>query len=389
MRFILFNEGGTVRGETHHRRYLDLIEEAKFAEEMGFYGWGTSEHHFVNELATVSQPPILFAAVARETKTLRLRYMSRLASAIHPILVAEQTAATDLLSNGRIEVGIARGNTLAQLDAFGVPLEETKGRAEEALDLIIRALSDHTFSHEGEYWGSIPERELIPKPLQEPHPPFFKICQTVSSAQDARRRGLGMITSDMYFGWDVLQSYIDAYLSVPEEEVDPVGRFVQKSIATIAITARCEKTNDLALEAGERDMKMFAQCIINDLYAQLGERSPEEYGEFQQIAELRDRVDDVDWLRNVGPAVMVGDPKHCIDQVQRLKDMGTDEIILRVDNDDHDVIMSTLQNLGRYVIPYFNSPKNVLREGPIGFLPGDPRQTVSYDDTAKAGTVTV
>jgi alkanesulfonate monooxygenase SsuD/methylene tetrahydromethanopterin reductase-like flavin-dependent oxidoreductase (luciferase family) len=385
MRFIVFTEAGTLRGQTHHRRYMDLLEEAVFAEEMGFYGWGTSEHHFYNELATASSPETLFSAVAVKTHRMKLRYMSRLVSVIHPILVAEQTAATDILSNGRIELAVARGNTLLQLDAFGVPLDETKGRAEEALDLIVRALADPSFSHEGRYWGSIPERQLSPSGVQEPHPPLFKIAQTVESAQDARRRGLGLITSDMYFGWDALASYLDAYNDVPDHEVNPVGRFATKSAAAMSITCRCAKTNDIALEHGERDLRMFAQVIINDLYAQLAERSPGEYGAFAPVAELRDRLDDSEWLRTCGPSVLVGDPQHCIQQIERIQEMGADEIILRIDNGTHEELMGTLEHLGRYVIPHFNNPSGVLRDTVIGMLPGDVRQKPSYESTAKAG----
>ncbi len=162
MRFIMMSECATEPGTTHHRRYRDMVDEAVFAEEMGFYGWGTSEHHFFNDMCVTSAPECLFTAVAMRTNRIRLRYMSRLTSVIHPILVAEQTATTDLLSDGRVELTTARGNTLLQLDAFGVSLEETRDRSEEALDLIVRALSDDTFSHDGPHWGTIPERRLSP-----------------------------------------------------------------------------------------------------------------------------------------------------------------------------------------------------------------------------------
>lgn len=385
MRFIVFTEAGTMRGQTHHRRYWDLVEEAVFAEEMGFYGWGTSEHHFYSELAVAPSPEVLFTAVAMRTNRIKLRYMSRLISAIHPILVAEQTAATDIFSNGRVELTVARGNTLLQLDAFGVALDDTKERAEEALDLIVRALSDPTFSHEGKHWGTIPERELTPWGVQEPHPPLYKIGQSVESLQDARRRGLGMITCDMWMGWETLGEYLAAYNDVPISEIDPVGRFVTNSAAAMSITTRCAKTNDLALEQAERDLKMFATLIIKDLYVQLAERSPDGYGQFDRLVELRDRVDDIEWLRTAGPTVMIGDPQHIINQVQRMKDLGADEVVLRIDNAPHEVIMETLENIGRYVIPYFSNPSGVLRSGPVGLLPGDPRQVLSYEETAKTG----
>lgn len=384
MRFIVFQENGTLRGETHHRRFHDTIEEAVFAEEMGFYGWGMSEHHFFNDMAVTPVPETMFSAVAMRTSRIKLRYMSRLVSTTHPILVAEQTAATDILSNGRIEVGVARGNTLLQLDAFGIPLDETKGRAEEALDLIVRALSDDTFTHDGKYWGEIPERQLTPRCVQEPHPPFLKIVQSHESAIDARRRGLGMITTDMYMGEALLKEYLDAYNHVPEDEVDPVTRYPVKSAAVLACTARCAKTNDLALEVAERDMTQLAQVLVNDLYVQLAERSTEGYSQFERVRELRDHLDDPEWLRTSGPSILVGDPEHCVHQVQRLKEMGADEVVLRIDNGTHEEIMSSLEHFGRYVIPYFSNPASVVRHGPIGLLPGDPRQQASYEDTVTA-----
>ena len=379
MRFIMMSECATNPGETQHRRYFDMIEEAVFAEQMGFYGWGTSEHHFFNDMCVTPSPEVLFTAVAMRTNRIRLRYMSRLISVIHPILVAEQTAATDLLSNGRVELTTARGNTLLQLDAFGVSLEETKGRSEEALELIIKALSNDTFSHDGKYWGKIPERRLSPKPFQEPHPPLYKIVQSIESAVDARRKGLGLITSDAYLGWEVLQANLDAYNSVPDSEVDPVGAYAIKSAASSVMSVRCAKTTDLALEHAEEDLLRFAQMIINDVYVQLAERSPEMYGEFSRIGQLRKHADDAEWLRTCGPTVLVGDPQYCIEQVQKTADIGADEIVLRIDGGTHEERMATIENLGRYVIPYFSNPGSVVRSGPVGLLPGDPRQRASYE----------
>jgi hypothetical protein len=192
-----------------------------------------------------------------------------------------------------------------------------------------------------------------------------------------------MITCDMWLGWEKLAEYLSAYRDVPESEINPVGRFITSSAAAMSITTRCANTNDEALEKAERDLKMFATVIIKDLYVQLAERSPDGYGQFERMAELRDRVDDMEWLRTCGPTVMVGDPEHIVRQVQRVKELGADEIVLRIDNAKHEVIMETLENIGRYVIPYFNNPAGVLRSGPVGLLPGDPSQPASYEDIAK------
>ncbi|MYW92965.1 LLM class flavin-dependent oxidoreductase [Amycolatopsis rubida] len=387
MRFVMLSECGTQPGNTHRRRYFDMIEEAVFAEEMGFHGWGTSEHHFFNDIAVTPSVECLFTAVALNTSRIRLRHMSRLLPVVHPILVAEQLATVDIFSRGRMELTTARGNTLLQLDAFGVSLEETKDRSEEALDLIVNALSNDTFSHEGKYWGSIPERRLTPKGVQEPHPPLYKICQSAESAADARRRGLGMITSDLYLGWETLEKYLAAYNAVAESEVAPVGKYAVKSAASSVMTARCAKTNDEALALAEDDLLKFGRMIINDVYVQLAERSPEQYGGFVRIKELREHVEDPQWLRDNTPTILVGDPEYVVKQVQRHETAGADEIVLRIDGGTHDEIMQTIEHLGRHVIPYFANPAGVVRSGPVGLLPGDPRQTASYEKAAAEGAV--
>ena len=100
MRFIMMSECATEPGTTQHRRFRDMVTEAVFAEEMGFYGWGTSEHHFFNDMCVTSAPECLFTAVAMRTHRIRLRYMSRLTSVIHWRVPWQKTTNT-VLSNAR------------------------------------------------------------------------------------------------------------------------------------------------------------------------------------------------------------------------------------------------------------------------------------------------
>ena len=382
MRFVMFTELETQHGSTHHRRYMDAIEEAVFAEEMGFDVWGTSEHHFIPDIAPIPSPETLYSAVAMRTSRIRLRHMSRLAAVVHPLLLAEQLASVDILSNGRVELGTARGNTLVQLDAFGISLDDTRGRSEEAIDLIVRAISDDTFEHDGPWWGKIPKRTLTPKSVQRPHPPLYKVCQSVDSAAKAARSGYGMLTTDLYLGWETLASLLDAYNSVPDDEVVPVGRYAVRSAGHIAEAAYCAASNDEAMERAEQNLLRFANVIIKDVYVQLAERSS-EYGDFNRYAELRDNVDNADFLRETSPSILVGDPAHCIERIERVKAMGADEFMMRIDGDSHDELMRNIEWFGRYVIPHFKSPDSIVSHGSVGMLPGDEDQIPTYVKYAK------
>lgn len=382
MRFVMLSECETQRGETHHRRYWDMVAEAVFAEEMGFDAWGTSEHHFFYDIAVAPSPECLFTAVAMRTSRMRLRHMSRLISVVHPVLVAEQLASTDIFSNGRVELTAARGNTLLQLDAFGVSLDETRARAEEALGLIVRALSNDTFSHEGKYWGKIPKRSLTPRCVQYPHPPLFKICQSAESARDAARSGVGMITSDLYLGWETLAEFVSAYRSVPDAEVTPVGAFRVNSVASSVMTAYCAETNADAMRLAERNLLRFAQMIIHDVYAQLAERSSEGYGGFSRLRELREYAHDAHFLRETTPTVLVGDPDYCIEQIRKHEALGADEIVLRLDGDTHQEIMRNIEWFGRYVIPHFRGAHRVVSHAAVGVRPEGADVVPTYEQSA-------
>jgi alkanesulfonate monooxygenase SsuD/methylene tetrahydromethanopterin reductase-like flavin-dependent oxidoreductase (luciferase family) len=215
--------------------------------------------------------------------------------------------------------------------------------------------------------------------MQSPHPPPYKIVQSVESAADARRKGLGMITSGAYLGWEVLQASLDAYNSVPDDEVEPVCRYAGRSPGSSVMSVRCASTTDAALALAEEDLLRFARMIISDAYVQLAERSPERYGEFSRIGQLRTHVDDAAWLRTCGPTILVGTPDHCIGQIQRTADIGANEMVLRIDGGTHPERMRTIEQLGRYVLPFFTTAEGVLRTGPVGLLPGDPRQRPSYE----------
>src|SRR5262245_51525279 len=107
MKFTLFTEGDTHRGYSVTQRYDEMIREAQYAEEMGFYGWGCSEQHFVGPACTTSAPEVLYGAVAFATSRIKLRTMSTvLLHFNHPLRIAERLATIDVISHGRLELGL-------------------------------------------------------------------------------------------------------------------------------------------------------------------------------------------------------------------------------------------------------------------------------------------
>jgi alkanesulfonate monooxygenase SsuD/methylene tetrahydromethanopterin reductase-like flavin-dependent oxidoreductase (luciferase family) len=347
MRVGLLQEGEIAEGQTHAERYGEVIAEAVLADELGFSTFGTSEQHFSPPRFTVSAPEVLYAAVAAQTSRIKLRTMASVLLAWnHPVLVAERLATLDIVSGGRAEICTARSNNLHTLEAFGVDPSETKAQWAESLELLVKAISQPVVEHHGRFWD-FPEREVVPRPVQTPHPPISVAASSVGSHRSAGELGLGAICFENYFGFDYLQSCIDAYreglakgTQLPPARNEQVGLYVA--------SAFCAETREEAREVARATALAYFGFII-DLYTPLARHSGYEYtAEFERIVE---HAGDLDFLVSETPSVMIGTPEDFVTRLRELEERGVDEVVLRVDGFGHANNLRSLELIGREVIP--------------------------------------
>ena len=197
--------------QRHFNAYLDLWASA---EPAGFDGIFFSEHHFG---ATYSPAPnLLIASVALRTKSIRLGVMGMVPPYHSPWQLVEEIGMLDHLTGGRLEIGTAAGipQEMAQV---GLGVDEGRARYDEAVAIIDRALAEPTISHHGKFWN-FDNLRLIPRPVQQPHPPKWATVVSVSSARKAARRG-AKITTGFHPMSKVIEIF-DAY----REEADKAGR---------------------------------------------------------------------------------------------------------------------------------------------------------------------
>src|SRR5215467_7362790 len=126
--------------------YRDTLEEAVYAETLGFESVWPVEQHFISDLSILSAPLLFLAAAAERTKTLRLGIAIILLPLSHPIRIAEEIATLDVLSNGRVEFGIGRGAIPAHFNGFGISQAESRERFAEALEVVVQAWTKERFS---------------------------------------------------------------------------------------------------------------------------------------------------------------------------------------------------------------------------------------------------
>jgi len=367
MKFGFLSEAQTPIGVTHHRRYWEVIDEAILAEEMGWDFFGSSEQHFISPMACISAPEAFYPAVAMRTSRIRLRHMVVLLPFPfnHPVRVAERLATLDIVSNGRAEIGTGRANTLLQLDGFQCPLDESRARWEEGLEVLMKAFLHDPFSHEGRYF-KIPPRSLCPKPVQQPHPPVSMVAQSPESNAVAGSKGIGSLCWDVYFGWDYVERGYKAYKEAIAR-AKPVGGYINDSFAAVSLNVVCAETKAEAMKAAKLSIPNFAGPVIEEIYPALAKRS-ESYGYLKNLEKIRAKSRDLDWLVNETSCI-ASDPDGFIERFKRYEALGANEVILRLDG-THEEIKRTITLIGRYVIPAFKAPKAVITRAQVEALAG-------------------
>ena len=195
MRFGIFGGALAPRGvdaaESAHgyRRFVDYNLEA---EALGYHSSFVTEHHFTG-IGQISATLTLLTWIAARTTTLRLGTAILVLPWHNPVLLAEQAATLDLLSGGRLDLGVGKGYRHNEFAGFAVHPDEAEPRFEEALEVLTRALSsDQPFSHRGRFWR-FDDVLIEPPPHQRPHPPVWLAAGGARSIAEAARRGCNLL----------------------------------------------------------------------------------------------------------------------------------------------------------------------------------------------------
>ena len=197
MRFGIFYEHQLPRPwgpDAEHRLLSDALEQVELADRAGFdYVWEV-EHHFLEEYSHSSAPEVFLAAASQRTSSIRLGHgiVQAPAAVNHPARIAERIATLDLVSDGRVEFGTGEASSAAELGGFGVPREAKRAMWAETLDAVTRMFTEEPFAgYRGEFI-TMPPRNVVPKPLQKPHPPLWVACSPAGddpAGRPQRHRG--------------------------------------------------------------------------------------------------------------------------------------------------------------------------------------------------------
>ena len=240
----------------------DALAQVELADRLGIdYAWAV-EHHFLEEYSHCSASEVFLAAAAARTKRIRLGHGIRqvIANYNHPARTAEAVAMLDLVSNGRAELGIGEGATRLELGGFDIPAREKRAMALEAAEQIANMMVMEPYpGFEGRSF-KMPCRNVLPKPVQKPHPPMWMACTNRDTIKVAASLGLGALAFS-FIDEAEARTWSQIYYDIIKSEACvPLGHRVNANIAMVSAFS-LHADREEAARRGQEGFEFFRYAI--------------------------------------------------------------------------------------------------------------------------------
>ncbi len=260
--------------------YKNAIEQVEFADQLGLDYVVLAEHHF-SSYGFLPNPLIFIPKLADRAPHVRFSTAVVVLPLHNPMQLAEEIAMVDHLTGGRLDVGFGTGYQEYEFQRFDRPLAENRAIFEESLDVIVKALSQAPFHHEGHYYN-IPETTTLPRPLQTPHPKLWRATSSLDTMAATLKRGMNVITGGTASSiervintWHLFQDAVElAGVPFPQEFIVQRGIYVSdteedaKEQLRHAIwhtrTARGLSSNTLKVESGRAMTELQPHVDLED-----------------------------------------------------------------------------------------------------------------------------
>jgi alkanesulfonate monooxygenase SsuD/methylene tetrahydromethanopterin reductase-like flavin-dependent oxidoreductase (luciferase family) len=208
MRFGIYTEMQTPPGKPHDQMTWETFRQIEHADAVGFDVFSIIDHHFFQKFSISANPLAMFAAAAQKTKRIRFRTALHTLPLENPLRLAGMISEADILTGGRLECGLGRGHAWL-FGPTNVPLEESRPRYEEAIDLLLLAWTREKVTYEGKYYN-VKDVTVVPRPVQKPYPRLFTGGTSDITYQMAGVRGWGIFVPPL-LPWGVLEGPLNIY----------------------------------------------------------------------------------------------------------------------------------------------------------------------------------
>ena len=307
MKFGIFFQMPCADWQSPLQRYQETLDLIQLGDELGFdYSW-LAEMHFNPRHCITPSPLLVCAAAAQRTKRIRLGVAVNLLPLHHPIRLAEDLAELDLLSNGRVDFGVGRGFQTDHYQGFDVPMKESRERMVEILEMVVKAWTQERLTFEGKYY-SAKDLLVVPKPLQEPHPPVRIAAGSPDSFELVGKLGYAMHASPIAVPMPELRKGVETY----RQTLMAGGHPINGEELSLQIPVFVAKSGEEARTATEPGVTYHLDSVIS-LF-----RSPEAQEAAKKDPRAAEGLERVHSMTYDGwdEFSIYGDPASCIEKLQ-------------------------------------------------------------------------
>ncbi|MDX6661451.1 MAG: hypothetical protein QOJ55_2273, partial [Solirubrobacteraceae bacterium] len=372
MRFGIFYEHQLPRPwdeDSEQRLIADALDQVELADRLGIDSVWEVEHHFLEEYSHSSASEVFLAAASQRTQRIRLGFgiVAIPPGYQHPARVAEKVSMLDLVSGGRVEFGSGETSSGAELEGFGVDRETKREQWVEALDVATRMMVEEPFAGWDGRFVTMPPRNVVPKPVQKPHPPLWVACSRRETIRLAAERGIGAL-SFSFVEPEEAKEWVDEYYDIiASERCVPAGFAVNPNVAVV-LPMMCHADEATAIERGIDGAHFFGYSLAH--YYVFGDHRP---GRTSIWEEFLQRRDEAGFARSIvtpdqaplGVKIMqqglgslrgaIGTPEQIRDLVTRYEAAGVDQVIFvsQAGKNQHEHICESLELFAAEVLPEF------------------------------------
>ena len=367
MKFGIFYEHQLPRDwdeDSEHRLLKDSLTQIELADQLGFdYAWEV-EHHFLEEYSHSSAPEVFLGAASQRTKNIRLGHGIVQLTTNHPARVAEKIATLDLVSDGRVELGLGEGASVTELHPFNLRFRDKRDVWEDAVRCTLPMFWNHGWEYDGEYF-KFPLRAVVPKPLQKPHPPLWIACSQLDTIKYAAHRGMGALCFK-FVSLEAARAWVNAYYNTYIRDLKKLEDYKTNPNIAVVSGFMCAETDEEAWE--KADGWTFFQFALQ-LYNKEGPFEPgtmnfwTRYQEWKQTPAGQKR----------SGSELIGSPDTIRTRLQELENSHVDQVILlnQAGKNSHEDICASLELFAEKVMPEFQQRQGLQDEWKQRVLAGD------------------
>jgi alkanesulfonate monooxygenase SsuD/methylene tetrahydromethanopterin reductase-like flavin-dependent oxidoreductase (luciferase family) len=341
--------------------FHEALDQVELADRLGFHHAWEVEHHFLEEYSHSSAPEVFLAAASQRTKNIRLGHGIKLMPPAYnaPARIAEEIATLDLVSHGRVDFGTGESAARAELEGFGVNPGEKRAMWRETVEQVANMLAMDPYpGYRGKYF-SMPARNIVPKPVQKPHPPLWVACSNRETIHLAAQLGIGALTFSFIEAAEA-KKWVDDYYSTFKNECVPIGHTVNPQIALVCGFS-VHPDEQTAIDRGIDGLRFFQFALAH--YYAAGEHRPGRTDVWAMYSEARERLLAADLRSTEGSGGLtanrgaIGNPAQVRATLRSFANVGVDEMVFlqQGGKNKHEDICASLELFAADVMPEFEA----------------------------------